>query len=112
MHVDLDSTDSFTEASDENASPHNQFKLRSHLNLKHNVESDNILYFVDNLSSKHIENYIRFDTRLSWKPNDRYELSLVGQNLFDDSHPEFSQALYSTPSAIGRSAYVKVKYNF
>ena len=112
MHVDLDSTDSFTEASDENASPHNQFKLRSHLNLKHNVEFDNILYFVDNLSSKHIENYIRFDTRLSWKPNDRYELSLVGQNLFDDSHPEFSQALYSTPSAIGRSAYVKVKYNF
>jgi len=37
--------------------------------------------------------YTRFDTRLGWKPNDNFELSLVGQNLFDPSHPESNELL-------------------
>jgi len=40
------------------------------------------------------------------------ELSLVGQNIFDNWHQEFSAGLGKTPSEIGRSVYGKVTLDF
>lgn len=96
---------------DEGRTPKNTFSLGSHMNLPHNVEFDNFLYYVDNLSTVNIDNYIRFDTRVGWKPMDGVELSLVGQNLFDD-HQEFDESLYSTPAEIGRTYYGKVTFRY
>lgn len=98
---------------DEGKSPKNKFSLLSRVNLPHNVELDANVYYVDNLSSISIPTYIRFDARLGWRPIKSMEVSLVGQNLFDDYHPEFSKPLYSvSQSEIGRSVYGKVSFRF
>jgi len=96
----------------EGRSAKNKFNLLSRLNLPHDVEFDNNVYYVDNISSVGIPSYVRFDTRVGWKPMEGLELSLVGQNLLDDSHPEFEAPLYSLPTEVGRSVYAKVVYKF
>jgi iron complex outermembrane recepter protein len=49
--------------------------------------------------------------RMAWHASDRLELSLVGQNLLHDHHPE-----YGFPDAarveIQRSAYGKLAWRF
>lgn len=99
-------------AKTEGLSPQNQFHIRSHLDLPHNFELDNHLYFVDNLPGGDIDSYIRFDTRLAYHPTDNVELSIVGQNLFDDWHQEFPTGLHAEDAQIGRSIYGKVQVRF
>jgi iron complex outermembrane recepter protein len=98
---------------DSKSSPKHQFKLSSHLNLPHNVGLDNMLYYVDSLDAPvNVADYLRFDTSINWEMKEGVELSLVGQNLFDDRHQEFSPALYAVPNEIGRSFYGKVTLRF
>lgn len=97
---------------DEGRSPEHQFNVRSHFNLTNKIEMDNTLYYVSKLKSVDIPGYFRFDTRLAWKPRNGIELSLVGQNLLDDSHPEF-QAIPVLPSTeVPRSYYGKLSLKF
>lgn len=98
--------------SNETRSAKNKFNVLSRLNLPNHIEFDNNLYYVDNISSIGIPSYIRFDTRIGWKPLEGFELSFVGQNLLDNSHPEFEAPLYSLPTEVGRSFYGKVSYKF
>ena len=44
---------------------------------------------LDAAASPSVPSYITFDTRLAWQPIPNLELSLVGQNLWDNHHPEF-----------------------
>jgi iron complex outermembrane receptor protein len=110
-HVKLGSTDTLLKA-DENKSPKNQFNLRSFLSLPHDVEFDTMLYYVDNVSAFDVAGYTRLDTRLAWKPEDYMELSLVGMNLLDDRHQEFTNIGFLEPSEIRRSAYAKMSLRF
>jgi iron complex outermembrane receptor protein len=59
-----------------------------------------------------VDSYVRLDSRVSWSLADKVELSVVGQNLLDKRHPEFSESIYSAPAEISRSAYVKLKIEF
>jgi hypothetical protein len=43
---------------------------------------------------------------LGWKPRRDLELSLTGQNLFDNAHAEFGNAL--TRGEFGRSVFLKL----
>lgn len=90
---------------DEGNSPKNQFNLVSQLDLPYSIEVSNSLYYVDNISSANIENYVRFDTRIAWEPKPGLELSLVGQNLFDDRHQESAAPLHGAANEIERSFY-------
>ena len=72
----------------------------------------NALFYVDELPSSGVSDYFRFDTRFSWKPTDGIELSLVGQNLIDEGHQEFSAFLFQRPADIGRSVYASARFNF
>ena len=113
IDTDIDATSNDVILSvDRNKSPKNQFNLRSHLKLPHGVEMDNTLYYVDNLSKTGIDSYLRFDTRLGWEPIRGMTINLVGQNLFDDYHPEFTAPLHSKDVEIGRSFYLKFLYHF
>jgi len=96
LKMDLDvSSAAFTNLnSGENNAPVNQFSLRSYLNLTDTVQWDNITYYVDNLSAP-VGSYLRYDTRLAWQALPGLEVSLIGRNLLDDSHPEFP----ATPQA-------------
>ncbi len=92
--------------------PQQQFNLRSTALLPYDLELNNVLYFVDSLTGARIPNYFRFDTRLGWKPMDGLELSLVGQNLLDSEHPEFSGFIFQNASQIPRSVYGMVTVRF
>ncbi len=95
-----------------NASPPQQASLRSTLLLPHNVEVNNSLYYVDGLTNQHIPTYLRFDTRVAWTPMPNLELSIVGQNLLDDAHPEFSSFVYQSRAQVPRSVYGNVTWKF
>lgn len=73
------------------SSPQNQYSIRSQLSLPHHIEFDTNVYYVDNLSAPTVTvpGYTRLDLRLGWRPFKALELSLTGQNLLDNSHPEF-----------------------
>jgi iron complex outermembrane receptor protein len=53
--------------------------------------------YVDNLPSKlpgiSIPSYFTMDARLGWRPKPPLELALVGQNLLDNHHPEFTDSV-------------------
>ena len=108
MNIDADSTTKLATGK----SPQNQFQIRSHYNFPHNIEFDNMLYYVEDLPALSIDGYTRFDSRLSWKATNAVELSLVGQNLFDNRHQEFSAPLNLSASDIGRVVYAKVTVQF
>lgn len=95
-----------------NASPPQQASLRSTLLLPHNVELNNSLYYVDELKNQNIPDYLRFDTRIAWTPVPNLELSLVGQNLLDNAHPEFSSFIYQSRAQVPRSIYGNVTWKF
>lgn len=92
--------------------PQQQFNLRSTVQLPHDVEFNTTMYYVDSLESLGVGHYTRLDTRLAWKPVPALELSVVGQNLLDTSHQEFSGFLYQNTSQIPRSIYANLTWKF
>ena len=108
----------------EHQSPQNQVTLQSSWDLPHDLELDLMGRAVSRLSGfnltaiQGVENYIRatfsLDARLAWKPRKNWELTLVGQNLLDASHPEFgtSPQLRSPLVEIERSVYAKITYQW
>ncbi len=122
LKLDLDtklgSTDTELEK-EQKRSPRQQFNIQSRYNISSNVTFDNILYYVggitvtDNYSnSLKIPAYLRFDTHIGWQYSKNLSFDLVGQNLFDDQHTEFSGALWSEPVTVGRTIYGKVTLKF
>jgi iron complex outermembrane receptor protein len=91
----------------ESDDPQNQLMIQSLLNLPGNVELDGVARYVDTLPDPHVSAYVSLDVRLAWNPSKRLELSLVGQNLLDDRHPEFVPTSPS-PREIERSVYGRV----
>lgn len=96
----------------EKSSPTHQVQLRSVLDLPHGFEVDTAVYYVGSVKSQRdadgrkIGDYWRGDLRLGWVHPAGYELSLVGQNLFEKRHPEFG-AVTAVPSYVPRSVYAK-----
>lgn len=98
--------------SSEGSAPQNQFNLRSNVTLDEAWEFDQLLYFNDNLPSENVDSYLKLDMRVAWLPAEGVELSLVGQNLLDSRHDEFSPFLYSVNEEVGRSLYGSVTLRF
>lgn len=72
----------------------------------------NALYYVDDLTGVAIKHYYRFDTKLSYALTDNIDLSLVGQNLFNSGHQEFSPFTYRSAAEVGRSIYSSISIKF
>ena len=104
-------------ALNETADPKHQFSIRSSMDLPENIEFDTGLRWVDSLTINNVAvagtvpSYFELDARLAWHPTKNLEISLVGQNLLHDQHPE-----YGFPSAtqvqIERSVYGKIAWHF
>ncbi|HYG35907.1 MAG TPA: TonB-dependent receptor [Clostridia bacterium] len=90
--------------------PQNQFLLQSMLDLPWHLELDVIARYVDTLPSPHVPSYFTFDVRVAWSPRRNLELAIIGQNLWDNQHPEFGPAL--TRQEIPRSVYGKITWRF
>ena len=107
----------FGNALNETADPEQQLSLRSSIDLLKNGQLDVALRWVDTLHNNNgpfagtVPSYFEADVRLGWRLSERFELSLVGQNLLHDRHPE-----YGFPSAareeISRSVFGRVTCQF
>jgi iron complex outermembrane receptor protein len=74
-------------------SPCNQFYLRSSWNVRKNVDFDLMGRYVDRLVGLDVPRYIEMDARVAWRPRQRLELALVGQNLLNSYHYEFGRTI-------------------
>jgi iron complex outermembrane receptor protein len=74
-------------------------------NLGRKWETDLIGRYVDSLPAMDVSPYITLDARLGFRPNDRWELSVVGQNLLDGQHREFREDYLTTTTEVPRGVY-------
>lgn len=85
----------FNNALNETADPEQQFTLRSAVDLPQHVQLDADLRWVDNRTINNsgvpanVPSYVDLNLRLGWHPTDALEISLIGQNLLHDRHPEY-----------------------
>lgn len=96
----------------EGKAPDYQYNISSHYKFTDNFTMTNLLYTVGELRTIGISSYTRFDTVLTWSPTKNLVLSLAGQDLFKESHREFSAFYYSQPERIGRNIYASAKLRF
>lgn len=92
--------------------PHHQFMIRSQVYLPHDVRLVNTAYYISERESAAVDAYLRLDAQVIWKATDSIELSLVGQNLLDNQHPEFSAPPDGTANEIPRAVYGRVTFRY
>ncbi|RYH20281.1 MAG: TonB-dependent receptor [Alcaligenaceae bacterium] len=73
--------------------PGHQWMLRAGFNLPHRQELDVIVRRVGALPDPAVRGYTAVDVRFGWAVRPGVDLSIVGQNLFDSAHTEFSASL-------------------
>jgi len=88
----------------EGQSPQHQANIRAQWDISDKLAFDTTLYYVSELPALGVDAYWRADTRFGWHVMDGLELELVGQNLFDDAHPEFGT------TEIERSVYARATW--
>ncbi len=60
-----------------------------------------------------VDKYWALDLRLAWKPTQKLELSLVGQNLLDKHHYEFVPDNFNPLlGEVERSLYFQARWQF
>jgi iron complex outermembrane receptor protein len=109
MHLSSDNSFTTDKVHD---NPHEQFNLRSMMDLPHNLEFDTALYAVNRLTNQQVPGYTRVDARLGWRPSRAIDVSLVGQNLLDRRHPEFGSVPFTLATQVERSYYGKIGWKF
>jgi iron complex outermembrane receptor protein len=90
--------------------PEHQVLVQSMLDLPRGFQFDVSARYVDGLPSPEVPSYFTFDARLAWWPKTNLEVSVVGQNLWNQRHSEFG-----SPGArheIPRSVFGKVSWWF
>lgn len=98
---------------DEGTAPRHSAYLRSLLDLSSTVQGDATLRFVDALSRPGVPAYLELDLRLGWQPQEDLTIDLVGQNLLDSSHFEFTPSIIGSQlSEVRRGAYIRVTHRF
>jgi outer membrane receptor protein involved in Fe transport len=71
---------------------------------------DTQLRYVDNVQA--VAAYITADIRLAYRPTAYLELSLVGQNLFDASHPEQVSTIGASTLEVPRGFHGRITWRF
>lgn len=94
----------------ERSAPRHQLGLRSSYDFTKRASLDAQLRYVDNIQA--VSAYITADVRLSYRVNDRLELSVVGQNLLDNQHPEQAVIALTTTAEVPRGVYGKITWRF
>jgi iron complex outermembrane receptor protein len=91
------------------------------MDLTKDWELDLWVYYVDEVPNASpvaaiyeidIDSYTSLNARLGWRPRKDLELSLVGQNLQSDAHSEYVSEYFSVLTAVERSVYAKIRWDF
>jgi len=64
------------------------------------------------LPAEWIGAYARIDSRLGWRPGEKWELSIGGQNLASPNHTEFLDTFYINSTQIPRSVFARLTIHF
>jgi iron complex outermembrane receptor protein len=100
-------------AGTQGGTPDHQAQLHSSLGLPWNLQWNASAYFVNRLPAQAIPSYTRFDTGLNWRVGESVSLSVVGQNLLKDLHPEYNGPISTVqPGLMRRAAYAKITWSF
>jgi iron complex outermembrane receptor protein len=97
--------------------PQHQWSLRSSMSLTDRQQFDLWLRYVSKLGDRSVSfsipAYTTLDLRYAWRPTRDLELSVVGQNLLDNQHPEFVPSLLPGQALeIERGVYLKANWQF
>ena len=88
-------------------------RFRSSFDLGPDWDFDMALRYVDELESIAIDDYFELDLSLSWHARENLSLSVVGRNLLDSSHAEYSSDFVPQPIAeIERQVSGQLRYHF
>jgi iron complex outermembrane receptor protein len=113
LHPFAGSQDFTDAAGTEGSAPDHQAQLRSSVSLPRNLQWNMEGYFVNRLPTLAIPSYTRLDSSLIWDAGEHLTLSVVGQNLLRNLHPEFSGIETTVqPGLMQRDAYAKVAWSF
>jgi iron complex outermembrane receptor protein len=113
IHTSAGSQDFTDPAGTEGGSPNHQAQLRSSVSLPRNLHWNTSAYFVNRLPSVAVPSYTRLDTGLNWRAGERLSMSVIGQNLIKDLHPEYAGPDSSVqPGLMRRGAYAKIVWSF
>jgi iron complex outermembrane receptor protein len=97
----------------ENSDPKHQASLQSTWQLPSNIEFNTSVYYTDRVKLHNVDSFTRLDLRLAWKPSEHFELSIVGQNLLDPQHKEYSSNIGGILNTeVPRSIYAKIVTRF
>ncbi|MDI1248922.1 MAG: TonB-dependent receptor [Lacunisphaera sp.] len=97
---------------DENTTPHHTVRLESELLLGRDWSLYAAGRYVDSVPYYTIPAYIELDATLTWKPSDRWRVSLAGRNLLDNQHPEYDSAVNRRLTEIRRSVSLIARWNY
>lgn len=101
-----------------NISPQQRVSLRGAVSPWQAIDLDFWFRYVDNnltygsLGENTIQDYVTLDLRAAWRPIKDVELSVVGQNLLQQSHLEYISENQTYPTMIVRGLYGKISWNF
>lgn len=114
ISLDTPETSSFTDSLDTaGAYPTHKIIARAQFNLGEHWEFDPTLRYVDELKSPKIDSYWALDARLGYKFSDDLDLSIIGQNLLEDTHQEFSGSPLGVPySLVERGVFGRITWKF
>ena len=90
--------------------PNHQLFLRSLVDLSARWECDTALRYIAPIGNQRLPGYTEADVRLGWRPTAACELSLNGQNLLHNHHPEFNGP--GSRREIQRGFYGKATWSF
>jgi iron complex outermembrane receptor protein len=105
--------------SSRNATPRNQWKVQSYLNLSKTVQFDSFLFSASSVASPIypfgsliLPPHNRVDVRLGWRVTPRFEVSLSGQDLLSPRHIELTPEALTPPGYAVRGYYLKTSWHF
>lgn len=108
----VDNDNGFDLETDEGLTPHHQAHLRASWNMSESVKLDTNVYYVGKLSQDDVKDNIRLDLNLGWQIQDNVRFNLVGQNLLNDAHREFSPENSLNAAEVQRSVFGKISWDF
>jgi iron complex outermembrane receptor protein len=92
---------------------HHQVSLSSSMDLPGHLQLDCTGRYVDSIPNLQIKSYITMDARLGWRATRNLELAIVGQNLLEDRHAEFTPSvLRFRATEVERAVYGKITFSF
>jgi iron complex outermembrane receptor protein len=95
--------------------PRNQAMIRASWDVSETFRIDASVFYVDSLPGFDVDRFVRGDLGVTWKPSSKIEITLMGQNLFDDRHAEYGESVQSigvVPTEIERSGTISVTLRY